>query len=72
MTNLTTIQLFRHQPSGEVYVTVTDEKGIVLRAAGPLHYTEFGQAVGGDFDNDPLTVEWINENQERFFDYQPQ
>ena len=62
---MTRRDIWRHLTSGERYVVDVDESGRVLKAAGPLAYSDIPQALQ-DFDSDAELVDDLNESTDQY------
>jgi hypothetical protein len=59
-----TTKLMRSNPSGEVHaITFLEGKTtqVVVACSTALHYTDFEEALQGDFQSEPELVEWVSE-----------
>lgn len=55
--------IFNHSPSGEKFAVMTNTKGEIIGANGPLHDSEFAAILNGDWDSDPdVTQEFQEED----------
>jgi hypothetical protein len=53
-------QIWQHVASGEKFVVNTDDKGAVVAAAGPLHYSEIVSVLEEGFDSEEELVDDLN------------
>ena len=62
------IQLWNHKRSGESYVVEFDN-GTVTEACGPLYHADIPKVMSDGYvpNPDPELTEWVNENQEEFY-----
>ena len=58
--------VWAHIRSGERYVVVTDENGVVLEAVGPLHHSEITAVLRDGFDSNADLVDDINAASEEY------